>query len=116
MATFTKRVLQSSTNGRPIAITTTASPGNTIHTAVAGTADIDEVWVYATNLLSNSVKVTIQFGGTDASDSIVQTIEPESTQLIIPGLAANNALVIRAYSNAASGSINISGFVNRRTA
>ena len=53
MATYTKRLLSGSTNGRPIKVAATATPGTTIHTAVTGTTDFDEVWIY--NVLQHTI-------------------------------------------------------------
>jgi hypothetical protein len=41
MATFSKQILSGSTNGRPISISASASPGTIIHTAQSGTSGID---------------------------------------------------------------------------
>ena len=43
MATFTKTLLSGSTNGKAILVAATATPGTTIHTAVAGTSSLDEM-------------------------------------------------------------------------
>ena len=47
MATYSKAHFSQSTNGRGILVAATSTPGTLIHTAVAGTSDIDEVWIYA---------------------------------------------------------------------
>jgi hypothetical protein len=47
MATFSKRSLESSTDGRGIKVVQTASNGTTIHTGSTNTAITDEVWLYA---------------------------------------------------------------------
>ena len=39
MATFTKKKLSGSTDGKPIAVAATATPGTLIHTAVTGTVE-----------------------------------------------------------------------------
>jgi len=44
---ITKVVLSGSTDGKPIVITATESPGNLIHTASA--TEIDEIWIYLSN-------------------------------------------------------------------
>ena len=55
MATFSKQLLSGSTNGRPIAVSASATPGTIIHTSQSGTSGIDEVWLYATNTSTSSV-------------------------------------------------------------
>lgn len=114
MATFSKQFLSGSTNGRQILVAATASAGTIIHTAVAGTSSIDEVWLYAVNSSANPVKLTIQYGGTTAnSDDVEMTLTPEAgLAIVVPGLPINNGLVVRAYASVTN-VINISGYVNR---
>lgn len=44
---LSKTKLSGATNGKQIKVVATATPGTTIHTAVAGTATWDEVWICA---------------------------------------------------------------------
>jgi hypothetical protein len=128
MATFTKVKLSGSTDGRGIKLTDTASSTNndagyTIHTAVSGTTDFDEVWLWAHNSSTAGVKLTLEFGNavasgattasTDPDDRIEVTIPPESglTQ-VVPGLILQNACLIRAFAGSAN-VVTIHGFVNR---
>lgn len=112
--TVAKKKLSGSTDGRPISVTATASPGTLVHTAVAGTTTgtYDEVWLWAANTSTTPTKLTIEFGGTSASDQIEVTIGAEQgLTLVIPGLPLQNGSVVRAF--AATGSvISISGYVN----
>jgi hypothetical protein len=122
MATITKQFLSASTQGKGIKITTTASDGtgdgglsnaNPIHAAVAGTTDIDEVWLYASNTDTSAIVLTIEFGGTTSvTDTIVTTVAASSTELVVPGLIIQNGLNIRAFA-ATNNKISIFGFVNR---
>jgi hypothetical protein len=117
MATYTKHLLSGSTNGKGILVSTIASPGTLLHTAVAGTSDMDEIWLYALNDTAADIQTTFQFGGTSAGvDTIIVTI-PFKTglQLVVPGLLLQNSLVVRAFGATASGVV-IQGFVNRITA
>ena len=52
MATYSKQLLSGSTNGKGIKIANTST---TVHTAVAGTSDIDEIWLYAVNSSGSDV-------------------------------------------------------------
>lgn len=117
MATYTKRLLSGSTNGKQIKVTTVATPGNLIHTAVTGTSDLDEIWVYAVNPTSSSVKLTLEWGEATAPDGNVEvTIPGESGYtLVTPGLLLQNSLELRGFAAVSSG-ILINGFVNRITA
>jgi len=50
MATYSKQILTGSTNGRPIEVVATSSPGTTLHTVVASaTADKEALHLYAIN-------------------------------------------------------------------
>ena len=102
MATFTKHKLSGSTDGKGILITSnTGGSGNTVHTAVAGTTDFDEVWLYAYNSDAASVNVTVEFGGTTSPDNtITQSVPSQSgLYLLIPGFPLQNAAVISAYAS-----------------
>lgn len=117
MATFTKRILSGSASGKGIVVSSvTAGSGNVIHTAVSGTADFDEVWIYAFNSHSSSVNLTLEFGGTGANEGISQPIDPSSgLYLLVPGFVVQGGAVISAYSGNAS-KISIYGYVNRISA
>lgn len=113
MASYSKQLLSGSTNGKPIAVAATATPGTTIHTAISGTSGFDEIWLYAVNSSTSSVKLTVEFGGTTTAEQIEITIAAESgLVLITPGLILNNSNVVRAFAGTGS-VINISGYVNR---
>ena len=113
MATFTKIPLSGSTNGKGVLVTATATTGTTIHTAVAGTSSFDEIWIYASNNSTSSVKLTIEYGSTAAQDNIEMTIPGESgLQLAIPGLFLNNGLVVTAFAGTGS-VVTLHGYVNR---
>lgn len=113
MATFSKLPLSGSTNGKGINVNATATLGDTIHTAVAGTSSFDEVWMYAVNTSTSSVKLTVEYGGATAADNIEITIPGESgLVLVVPGLFLNNSLVVTAFAGTAD-VISIHGYVNR---
>ncbi len=116
-ATVTKRALSGSTNGKAILVVATATPGTTIHTAVTGTADMDEIWLWAVCTDTSSRKLTIEWGEATAPDgNIEQTITTEAgLVLIAPGLLLQNSLVVKAFAGTAS-VVTIHGFVNRITA
>lgn len=117
MATFTKRILSGSTNGRPIKIATTSSPGTMIHTGSSTNGDLHEIWLWVANSdLSNNKKITIEFGGTTSPDDLIEYyLPPESgLHLIVPGLILNgNAtpLVVRAFAESAN-IVTACGYVN----
>ena len=119
MATFSKRVLSGSTDGKAIKVVQTATAGTTVHTAVTGTSNIDEVWLYAINSSASSVKLTIEWGQADAPDGNIElTVLPEAGLVtVIPGfLLQGNATakVVKAFAGTAN-VIMLHGFVNRIT-
>ena len=115
MATFTKQKLSGSTDGKGIKISSnTAGSGVTVHTAVSGTTDFDEVWLYAYNSNSASVNITIEFGGTTSPDNTISQSVPAQSglYLLVPGLPLQNGGVVTAYATV----VNVAtlyGFVNR---
>ena len=116
MATYSKVLLSGSTNGKAVSVSATSTPGTLIHTAQSGTSGMDEVWLYATNSSTSTVKVTVEFGGTSVAENIELNIPGESgLVLICPGLVLNNSLEVLAFA-ATSDVIHISGYVNRITA
>ncbi len=117
MATFSKQLLSGGTNGKNIKVVATATAGTTIHTAVSGTSDMDEVWLYAMNTDSSDRKLTIEYGGTTSPDDLVEvTIGTEAGWVLVcPGLLLQNSLVVKAFA-AAANVVVINGYVNRITA
>jgi hypothetical protein len=116
MSAIAKSLLSGSTNGRNVKITQTSSSGDTVHTAPAGTATLDEVWLFATNTHIADVNLTIQFGGTsNPDDNMNFTLKAyQGLTLLIPGLLLNNSLVVKAFASVTNVII-INGYVNRIT-
>lgn len=117
MATFAKQALSGSTNGKGIKVTQDESEGDTIHTAVSGTSDYDEIWLYAVNSSDTAVKLTIEWGEATAPDGNIEyTVAAEDgLKCIVPGLVLQNSLVVKAFAGSANVVV-IHGFVNRITA
>jgi hypothetical protein len=117
MATYSKVKLSGGTTGKNIKVVPTATAGTTIHTAVAGTSDLDEVWLYACNTDSTDRKLTIEYGGATSPDDLTEvTIAAEAGWVLVcPGLLLQNGLVIKAFA-AAANVVMINGYVNRITA
>jgi len=119
MATFSKQILSSSTDGRAIKIASTAisSSATLIHTGSSSSTVFDEVWIYAQNNHTADVAVRIGFGGvTDPDDIIEYTVKTKGgLYLVVPGLILKgNAtpLTVRA-SAGTTNVISLSGYVNR---
>ena len=118
MATATKRKLSGSTDGKGIKITTTATPGDLIHTAIAGTTagTFDEVWIWAQNNHTADVVLTVELGShTAPDDNIIVTIPSKSGLVpIVPGLILQNAQDVNVFA-ATTVVITVHGFVNAIT-
>ena len=117
MATYSKQKLSHNTNGKNIKVTQTATAGDDIHTAVSGTSDWDEVWLYACNTDSSARVLTIEWGGVTSPDDLteIELAADSGWVLIVPGLLIQNSLVVQAFA-AAANVVMINGFVNRITA
>ena len=105
----------------PISVVATSSPGTDLHSipAVASPGTIDEIYLSAVNLSLVDQKLTIQFGGTSAGDSIPITVPPGVGIVpILNGqrLASNTstATVVKAFADNAS-QVNVFLTVNRIT-
>lgn len=114
MATITRNKLSGSTDGKWISSFGTVV---TVHTAVSGITDWDEIWIYATIKRGATLPMLeIQWGETtDPDDYIyVQVKEGSNETCIIPGLLLNNEAIvkIKAFGASGSNSIYIDGFVN----
>jgi hypothetical protein len=118
MATFVKRKLSESTNGRGIKVVATATAGTAIHTAVAGTTagTFDEIWIYAYNSDTVARLLTIELGGTTAPDDNIKITIPSQTGvvLVVPGLILQNGTAVKAFASAANVVV-ITGYVNSMT-
>ncbi len=117
--------LSGSTNGKPINVTASSSPGTTIHTATSnstpGAGGIwDEIWVWISfdTLIGIPLFAVSEFGGATSPDNVfrIQPMYQSGTQLIIPGLILQNSKVLKIWQTATtSGNLCVSGFVNRIT-
>jgi hypothetical protein len=118
MATFSKVKLSQSTDGRPIKVAATSiGSGTPIHTGSSTATTYDEIWLYAMNSSSSSVKLTVGWGGTTDPDDLIEiTVLAEAGLVTIaPGLVLKgNAtpLVVKAAA-ATANVITIHGFVNQ---
>lgn len=117
MATYGKQLLSGSTQGKAIKVAATATLGTTIHTAVSGTTDLDEIYLYAVNSSSTAVKLTLEWGEATAPDGNIEYTVPaeDGLYLIAPGILLQNSLVVTAFAGTAN-VILIHGWVNRITA
>lgn len=114
MAIFTGAILSGSTNGKPIPVAATSTPGTTIHTA--GSSGFDEVFLFAANVTGSAVAITLEWGGTsDPSDLLVKSYSIPANSPPVPlalGQRLSGGLVIKAFAGTAS-ALNITGWVNQ---
>lgn len=116
MATFTKSILSGSLYGRGIVVSGSATPGTLIHTAIAGSAVgvYDEIWLYAMNVHTSNVVLSVEFGGSAVAGDIVKATIAYQAGLvpIIPGFPLQGGCEVRAFAGTAN-VIEIFGFVNK---
>ena len=111
MATYTKVIPSASTNGKPVIIAVSGSPGTLFHTAVTGTSDLDEIWMYLTNITDSDIVVTLEWG--EAEDHIIGNAPSKSGLILVaPGILLQNSLTVKAFADTVSG-VYLHGFVNR---
>lgn len=110
MASFDKVLLSESENGKGIAVAATATPGTLIHTS--SSTNKDEVWLIASNTTSSNIDLTIEMGGVESSDLIVETIPAKSGSIpVVLGQIIQSGIEVRAF--APDPGINVFGYVNR---
>lgn len=118
MAVYSASVLSGSTNGLPIPVAATATPGTLIHSAPSGSSAMDEIYLWAANVTGVSATLTIEWGGVaDPASHLVKAYSiaaNSAPQPIAVGQRMNGGLVVRAFGGTAN-AINITGLVNRIT-
>lgn len=119
MGSIAKIPLSGSTQGRPIAVAATGTPGTTVHTTGTSATVVDEVWLYATNIDTVARNLTIEYGGTANAQKLVLAIPANSglslvlTGTIITGTGSGTN-TIAAFASATN-VVNLIGYVNRIT-
>lgn len=123
MATWSRQQLSGSSNGLPIPINATSSPGTTIHALSTATTSKDAVYVWVWNLATTQSQVTHEMFTTGSNFQMVQTIPAQDgAYAMIPGIpltgstatgsTTSNTLYIFAT---ASNRIAAFGYVDRAT-
>ncbi len=116
MATYSRQLLSASTNGMPVPVVATSSPGTTIHTSLTGATGFDEIYLWASNVTATAATLTLQWGGTtDVTNDLCWAVSIPANSPPIPiatGQVLNNSLIVKAWSGTAS-AINLTGYVNR---
>jgi hypothetical protein len=117
MATYSKVLLSGSSQGQPILVAATSTPGTNIHTTGTSSSITDCVTLYAHNTDTTARKLTIELGGTGTNNTIEVTVPAESgLMLVVPqlpltgtGSASKSVAAFCATTNVVA----ISGFVDR---
>lgn len=116
MAVWSRIPLSGSTDGRPVAISSTGSPGSTVHTAATATQVTDHVYAYAANTATRALLLTMEFGGTASADQIIVSIPSQDGHYkVLDGIPLKNSLIFRGFATQAAG-LAIAGYVNRASA
>lgn len=93
--------LSSSSNGRPIKIGATATPGNTVHLSVAGFRDIVTFTVTNTDRSADH-ELTIEWGGTtNPDDHIIIFCPAAETVIAVHEKPIQAGLQVRAFADQA---------------
>lgn len=112
MATYSRAALSASTNGKPIQVTATATLGTTIHTAVTGTSSWDVITLFATNVSSSTVVLTLEVGAAGAANNVIVSIPGQSGNFpVLSNQMLQNGLLLTAFAGTGS-VINLTGYVN----
>lgn len=115
--TYTIEKLSGSTDGKAIKVTGTNTAGSvTIHTAGAGSGDIDLVTLYAQNNDADGETrtLTLEWGGTSDPDNLIVVPVPckVGPVVVCDRLPIMNSLVVKAFADEAN-DVQIMGFVSR---
>ena len=87
------------TNGNMVSITQTATAGTNLHTAITGTDHIDEVYVFACNIHTADVVLTLEIDGVAAANKSTYTVpKGDGFHLVLPGIRMENGGTVAAFA------------------
>jgi hypothetical protein len=119
MPTLTKKLLSGSTNGKPIKVAASATPGTNIHTCAAGVGQIEFVTLYVDNDdASTDRTLTLEIGGTTDPDNLLKVFVPkrgsdgDGRRCILKNQPLQNGLSIAAFCDSAN-KLKITGHVTQ---
>ena len=101
----TPKLLSGSTQGKPIKVTsTTTGSADTVHTAVAGTSDIDFIDIYATNDSASAVDINLGWGGVGVDETIgpIEIASDAGPIKIADKFPLQNGLIVKAWASSAN--------------
>lgn len=109
----THMIPSGSTNGLPVKIAASATPGTLFHTA--DPVALDDIYMSLTNTDTVDHTVTVEFGGPTAPDDNIKFIVPAGDTIpAIMGVPLTNSLTVKAFCDTAN-KVNMFGYVNRNT-
>ncbi len=113
---YQKRKLSGSIDGRGIKVAAGSSPGTLVHSALSSVAanEWDEIFIQAVNTSIAPVKLTVEWGGADSPDDLIEVTIPAESGFteVIPGHVLQNGALVRAFA-AGANAIVLHGYVNR---
>lgn len=116
MPNYSRVLLSGSTDGKPIKVAATSTPGTTVHTAISGSVGFDELYLWVNNVDSSPVNLTLEWGGTTDPDHLICKTVPIPANCgpipVATGFVLNNAAVVKAFASVANKLLMV-GYVNR---
>lgn len=107
-----------STDGKPVKVAATSSPGTTWHTCTSTANTYDELFLQVSNSHTSAVLCTVEIGGTTDPDNLFPkalSIPPNGTIVVLlTGFRANNGVTVKVFADSANKLI-LMGNVNRIT-
>lgn len=100
------------TDGQALIISQTATPGNTFHTADAAAKDAVILW--AVNMHTADVDLTIEFGGAATDQNIKVTLEPKVPTPVLTGARLTNSKTVKCFASVTN-VVKVWGNVDRHT-
>lgn len=116
MATYSRELLSSSTDGKAITLGTGST---TIHTTPTGTTSKDEIYLWVTNTSGASVPLILFWGGSaNPGDAVCLNvpIPPNSPPIrVLDGQSLRNGKVLTGAAVGSASALIVIGHVNRIT-
>ena len=112
MATYSRTIFSGSTNGRPVALSLNTNT-TTLHTTGTSTTAYSEVYLWANNVLTTAINMTLQFGTTTA-DRVCNDLSIPANSPPIPiltGQNINGSVSLSGYASSANGIV-VQGYIN----
>ena len=102
----TRGLLSGSTDGKPIVVAATSTPGTTVH--AAGADGYDAVWLWASNLSAGAIVLTMEWG--NSANQWLVSVPAQSIAEVSTGLPIQNSLTIAAFAGTTN-VITLNGYV-----